>query len=89
MHLSVDSDAASATAAWADLGALLADFADDGTLSGPQTAGSPAPETTVDAALAAGVRLAPGEEQTVTFVLSWYFPGGTFGHGKRRCKMVF
>lgn len=82
MHLSVDAGAASATAAWADLPALLADFADDGRLSGPQTAESPAPQTTVDAALATGLRLQPGERKTVTFVLSWYFPGGSFGHSK-------
>jgi uncharacterized protein (DUF608 family) len=33
----------------------------------------------VDGALATGFILKPGEERTVTFVLSWHFPGGTFG----------
>ncbi|MFU8780984.1 MAG: GH116 family glycosyl-hydrolase, partial [Kiritimatiellia bacterium] len=80
MHLSLfGTHATGATAAWRDLDTLRADFAADGSLSGPDTAESPVPETTVDAALAHAFRLEPGAERTVTFVLSWYFPGGDFG----------
>jgi uncharacterized protein (DUF608 family) len=79
MHLSAHTDAVSATASWPDMASLLADFEADGTLTGPVTAESPAPQTTVDAALATSFHLDPGAERTVTFVLSWHFPGGTFG----------
>jgi uncharacterized protein (DUF608 family) len=79
MHLSVYADEVTATASWSDMASLFADFADDGTLTGPVTAESPAPQTTVDAALATSFHLAPGAERTITFVLSWHFPGGTFG----------
>jgi uncharacterized protein (DUF608 family) len=79
MHLSAHTDAATATASWSDMASLLADFEADGKLTGPATAESPAPQTTVDAALAPHFTLAPGAERTVTFVLSWHFPGGTFG----------
>lgn len=79
MHLSTHTDAATATAAWPDMASLFADFEADGKLTGPATAESPAPQTTVDAALAPHFTLAPGAERSVTFVLSWHFPGGTFG----------
>ncbi len=79
MHLSALADTVSATASWQDLASLLADFEKDGILSGDSTAESPSPQTTVDAALATSFELKPGAERTVTFVLSWHFPGGDFG----------
>ncbi len=79
MHLSAHADAVSATASWQDMASLLADFEKDGTLAGEASAGSPAPQTTVDAALATTFELKPGAEKTITFVLSWHFPGGDFG----------
>jgi len=39
------------------------------------------PGVTVDGALAKEFELKPGEERSVTFVLSWHFPNGTFGLG--------
>ncbi len=79
MQLSAYASEVSATASWEDYPSLLEDFAQDGELSGENAASSPQPGSTVDGALATGFKLEPGEERTVTFVLSWYFPGGTFG----------
>lgn len=82
MHLSAHANAVSATASWPDMASLFADFESDGTLSGPATAESPAPQTTVDGALATNFHLEPGAERSVTFILSWHFPGGTFGYSR-------
>lgn len=79
MNLSAHADAVTATASWTDVASLLADFESDGALSGPATAESPAPQITVDAALSSNFHLEPGAERSVTFVLSWHFPGGSFG----------
>jgi non-lysosomal glucosylceramidase len=79
MNLSAHADAVTATASWKDVASLLADFESDGALSGPATAESPAPQITVDAALSSNFHLEPGAERSVTFVLSWHFPGGCFG----------
>ncbi|MFM7181419.1 MAG: GH116 family glycosyl-hydrolase [Verrucomicrobiales bacterium] len=79
MHLSAHTEGTTATASWQDMASLFADYEADGKLTGPAIAESPAPQTTVDAALATNFRLEPGAERFVTFVLSWHFPGGTFG----------
>lgn len=79
MHLSAYAEKVSSTASWVDYPSLLEDFTEDGQLSGEKSASSPEPGITVDGALATGFTLKPGEERTVTFVLSWYFPGGSFG----------
>ena len=55
------------------------DFTDDGKLAGEKNASSPKEGVTVDGALAKDFSLKPGEEKTITFVFSWYFPKGTFG----------
>ena len=79
MQLSAYAEEVSYTASWENSSSLLEDFSEDGIISGEKTASSPQPGTTVDGALATGFVLEPGEERTITFVLSWYFPGGTFG----------
>lgn len=79
MQLSVYSDEVSYDASWKDLASLYKDFYDDGKLSGQKTTKSPEAGKTVDGALATALSLKPGEEETITFVLSWYFPKGTFG----------
>ena len=79
MQLSAYAGKVSYSADWKDLSALYSDFSDDGKLTGEKTASSPEAEKTVDGALATGFSLKPGEEKTVTFVLSWHFPKGTFG----------
>ena len=79
MQLSAYAENVSYDASWNDLTALYKDFSDDGKLTGQKTASSPEAEITVDGALATGFSLKPGEEKTITFVLSWHFPKGTFG----------
>jgi uncharacterized protein (DUF608 family) len=79
LQLSAYETGMTSTASWNTVTTLYDDFAADGALIGTSTASSPGSGTTVDGALAKSFTLAPGEEKTVTFVLSWYFPGGTFG----------
>lgn len=79
MQLSTYAGKVSYSADWKDLSSLYNDFSDDGNLTGEKTASSPEAEKTVDGALATGFSLKPGEEKSITFVLSWHFPKGTFG----------
>lgn len=79
MQLSVYQAHASYASSWENNSSLLNDFTDDGKLVGEKNASSPNKGTTVDGALATDFSLKPGEEKTITFVLSWYFPKGTFG----------
>lgn len=74
MNLTALSGGVTGTASWSDLASLRDDLADDGALTGPATADSPAASTTVDGALAVGVTLAPGESRTIPIVLNWHFP---------------
>ena len=80
MQLSAHAGNVSYTSSWKDVSALYTDFSEDGELTGEKTASSPEAGMTVNGALATGFSLQPGEEKTITFVLSWYFPKGTFGH---------
>jgi uncharacterized protein (DUF608 family) len=79
MQLSVYEENASYASSWANNAALLKDFTDDGKLAGEKSASSPKKGTTIDGAIATDFSLKPGEEKTITFVLSWHFPSGTFG----------
>jgi non-lysosomal glucosylceramidase len=79
MVLSAYAQDTTHSAAWDSMDALHNAFAGSGKLSGPQQASSPGAGVTVDGALAKHFSLAPGAEQTVTFVLSWHIPEGTFG----------
>jgi non-lysosomal glucosylceramidase len=80
LQLSAYETGMSSTASWDNLGTLYDDFSADGVLTGATTASSPSTGTTVDGALAKDFTLAPGEEKTITFVLSWYMPDGFHGH---------
>ncbi len=74
MVLTVLDPKAVASASWTSFQSLYDEFKATGKLSGPNTAG-PSPEgETVDGALATPFTLGPGQERTVTFILSWYFP---------------
>ena len=79
MQLSGYETGMSGTASWASLASLYSDFSADGQLSGKIQAVSPQAGTTVDGALEKDFTLNPGEVKTITFVLSWHFPKGSFG----------
>ncbi len=81
MTISVLAASPSAAPAWSTLQELAADFAADGSLAGEKRAGPSPDRQTLDAAVAAQVVLRPGEEKTVTFVLTWYFPNCRGGKG--------
>ncbi len=83
MQLSAYAEEVSFAASWNDLTSLYKDFSDDGNLIGETTASSPEAGKTVDGALATGFSLKPGEQKTITFVLSWHFPKGTFGRSDK------
>jgi non-lysosomal glucosylceramidase len=68
---------------WDDLGAMWADFADDGRLSNAADS-TPSPAgRTWNGALAAPFTLAPGETRTVTFIVAWHFPNRYFDYDNR------
>lgn len=79
MQLSAHADGISYSASWKDLNSLFHDFSEDGELTGAKSAASPKAGITIDGALATGFSLKPGKEKTITFVLSWHFPKGSFG----------
>ena len=81
MTISVLAASPSAAPAWTTLQELAADFAADGALAGEKRAGPSPDGRTLDGAVAAQIVLRPGEEKTVTFVLTWYFPNCRGGNG--------
>lgn len=84
MVLSAYEAGMSHSATWDSLAALHAEFGATGRLVGPAEASSPREDVTVDGALAKSFILAPGETKTITFVLSWHIPKGTFGREGRQ-----
>lgn len=73
----------SGTASWSTLDELWEDFRSDGALEEDSHAG-PSPEfRTLDGALAARITLDPGENGTVPFVLTWFFPNANHGNGEK------
>ncbi|MBI5095020.1 MAG: glucosylceramidase [Candidatus Hydrogenedentes bacterium] len=64
---------------WDTQESLLANFAKDGAVSGPNESGPSPQGQTIDGALSARFSLAPGAERTVTFLLTWCFPNATHG----------
>jgi len=72
MQMSLYDASASYSSSCENNAALLKDFDDDGKLSGGKSSTSPKKGVTVDGALAKDFSLKPGEEKTITFVLSCY-----------------
>jgi non-lysosomal glucosylceramidase len=80
--LSLLDPGATGTASWDTHDSLLADFDEDGTVTGPETAESPEDGVTVDGALTTTFELAPGETRSVPIVFSWFIPtSGVREHG--------
>ena len=67
-------EAASVCAAWDDPASFWSDFSRDGQLPACASGGPTPDGRTIDGALSVPLRLEPGEEKTVTFVLAWHFP---------------
>ena len=65
---------ASALAGWEEVGGLWREFTARGTFAGPAQAGPTPAGRTTNCAVAAPLTLQPGEQQTVTFLLTWHFP---------------
>jgi non-lysosomal glucosylceramidase len=74
MALATTAKITSACPQWADLSDWWNDFADDGRLTGTWTPGGSPDGRTWNGALTASATLRPGEERTVTFIVTWYFP---------------
>ncbi len=79
MVLSAYTDEAAGTAAWSSLAAIHGQFLENGTVSGLDSAKSPAPGVTIDGALSLDISLEAGEKRSFTFVLTWHIPKGSFG----------
>jgi uncharacterized protein (DUF608 family) len=61
--------------AWQDLSTFWNDFTRNGPALASEAALGPTPDgRTVNGALSVPMRLEPGEEKTITFVLAWHFP---------------
>ena len=79
MQLSAYTDNVKGTSSFGNLLDLHDEFIKSGKLSGPQASQSPSEEETLVGALCKEIELKPGEEKSITFVLSWHIPKGSFG----------
>lgn len=77
MALAVRGGDVTAAASWEDIERLARDFADDGRLAPSRRAGPSPLGETIDGAIASNLRIGAGQEETVTFLLTWHFPNGT------------
>jgi len=77
MALATLTDDAGALAQWDDLEALWKDFSADGRFDTRTRAGPSQKGRTWNAALAVPLELEAGGSQTVTFLVTWYFPNRT------------
>ncbi|MHC4571607.1 MAG: GH116 family glycosyl hydrolase [Planctomycetota bacterium] len=82
MALIVLESKATATASWDSPDALRKDWSADGALSGIEEAGPSPAGQTLNGALAVPLLLGPGQERTLSFALTWYFPNAA--HGDKR-----
>lgn len=61
--------------AWEDLATFWNDFTRNGPALAGESASAPTPEgRTVNGALSVPMRLEPGEEKSIVFILAWHFP---------------
>jgi uncharacterized protein (DUF608 family) len=67
-------DRVSAITQWDDRNAVWQDFAADGRFEAAPSNPPSAPGTTWNGALSVPITLEPGEEQQITFALTWHFP---------------
>jgi uncharacterized protein (DUF608 family) len=81
MLLAALADECSVLGQWDDLATFWEDFAADGEF-GTGAVGTSASGRTWNAALAVPVRLEPGEEKTVAFLIAWHFPNRCVNWGQ-------
>jgi len=88
MALATTGAPAMAQVRWTDGEALAASFATLGRISGRPDSGESPTGQTYNCALAVPFELAPGEERSVTFILTWHFPNvDRLGHpGNLYCR---
>jgi len=79
MQLTAYETDMSYTASWNTPEDLYNDFYDDGIIEGNEAASSSTNGITVDGAMAKTFSLPANSEKTITFVLCWHFPSGSFG----------
>ncbi|MGQ9730027.1 MAG: GH116 family glycosyl-hydrolase [Candidatus Zipacnadales bacterium] len=81
MALATPNSHATVNLGWTDAAALVADFAEDGQLSGPQRAGPTPQGQTVNCGLCVRFQLQPLQVRTACFIITWHFPNvQRFGH---------
>jgi len=89
MALSTSAADAKALPAWTKSEALAAAFSADSTFPGNASAQSSEAGSTLNGALSVPLKLAPGQERTESFVVTWHFPNvERFGHeGNHYCEV--
>ena len=83
MVLATVAQDATGVASWESIDTLYRQFIDNGTVSGIEFAGPSPDGQTINGALMVPMTLEPGDERTVSFILTWHFPNvePVKGHG--------
>ncbi len=74
MALAVLNKNVQSAARWESLEGLKKNWVKQNSIDGAKNAGTPSDNQAIDGALAVPFKLSPGKKQTITFILTWYFP---------------